>query len=462
MTRMQNRRIQQQEEEEGKSRPDALWFVGILAIVLVAAYISFSDDYPIRPGLDLSGGLQVLLSADVPASQEVSVEDMQAARDIISARINGLGVSEPIIQLEGERRIVVELPGIDNSQEAIELIQDTALLEFVDSDAFPLPEGMCIRTTHDAGASRCEFDEGQTISETIANPAPTYETVFTGDALQTATVVQDNFGQPIVSFQIKAEQADAFGEYTSANINQFMTIVLDKRVISSPRIQAQIRDEGSITGQFSLEEAQRLALQLRYGSLPVPLSIESTRQIGATLGSQSIEASVRAAAIGLVIVLLFMLIYYRLPGLLADVALLIYALVNFALFKWLGVTLTLPAITGFLLSTGMAVDANILVFERMKEELRRGGDLHEAIDDGFDRAWTSIRDSNVATLVICLILFGFGRNFGASIVQGFAITLAIGVMVSMFTAVTVTRTFVRLIIGNATDWLKDKQGLLGL
>ena len=462
MTRMQRPRFEAEVVEE-KPRQDALWFVGILAIVLVAAYIAFNDAYPIRPGLDLSGGLQVLLVADVPASQDISLDDMKTARDIVSDRINGLGVSEPVIQQEGDRRIIVELPGIENPQEAIDLIQDTALLEFVDSGTQSLPPGLCIRTTHDPDeVSRCELAEDVPITTTVENPAPTFDTVFTGEVLQTATIVQDSLGQPMVAFDIKSDYASAFGDYTGSHVGQFMTIVLDKQVISSPQIQAQISNEGTITGQFSIEEAQKLALQLRYGSLPIPLRIESTRQIGATLGTQSIESSVRAGAIGLVIVLLFMLIYYRLPGLLADVALLIYALINFALFKWLGVTLTLPAITGFLLSTGMAVDANILVFERMKEELRGDGDLLQAIDDGFDRAWTSIRDSNVATLVICLILWGFGRNFGASIVQGFAITLAIGVMVSMFTAVTVTRTFVRLIIGNAADWLKDKQGLLGL
>jgi protein-export membrane protein SecD len=211
-----------------------------------------------------------------------------------------------------------------------------------------------------------------------------------------------------------------------------------------------------------LEEAQNLALQLRFGSLPIPLKIESTRQIGATLGAESIAASVQAWTIGVSIVLFFMLIYYRLPGGLADIALIIYALLNFGVFKWLGVTLTLPAITGFLLSTGMAVDANILVFERIKEEIRRGLNLQEAVEIGFSRAWTSIRDSNVATLVICFILWSFGRNFGASIVQGFALTLAIGVLIRMVTAVIVTRTFVRLVSGGAADWLRSRKWLLGV
>jgi protein-export membrane protein SecD len=233
-------------------------------------------------------------------------------------------------------------------------------------------------------------------------------------------------------------------------------------VISSPRIEAEINGQGSITGQFTLEEARKLALQLRFGSLPVPLRIESTRQVGATLGELSIESSIRAGVIGLAVVLLFMLVYYRLPGLLADLALLGYALLNLAVFMWLPITLTLPAITGFLISSGMAVDANILVFERMKEELRRGSSLTEAINAGFDRAWTSIRDSNIATLVISLILLIFGRSFGASTVQGFAYTLAIGVLISMFTAVFVTRTFVRIVMGRSARWLSKKKWLLGV
>ncbi|MEZ4516803.1 MAG: SecD/SecF family protein translocase subunit [Chloroflexota bacterium] len=191
------------------------------------------------------------------------------------------------------------------------------------------------------------------------------------------------------------------------------------------------------------------------------MRIESTRQIGATLGEQSIDASIRAGIIGVIAVLLFMLIYYRLPGLLADIALIIYVLISFAVFKGLSVTLTLPAITGFLLSTGMAVDANVLVFERIKEEIRRGAHLSDAIDTGFSRAWSSIRDSNVATIVISFILWTFGRNFGASSVEGFAITLAIGVIISMFTAVLVTRTLVRLVLGGNAKWLNEQPWLLG-
>ncbi len=438
---------------------DYVWLVVILAVAGWAIWIVQNPNYPIRQGLDLQGGLQVLLKADLPDDVEIEPAQLDTSRQIIEQRVNALGVAEPLVQTEGDRRILVELPGIDNPEEAVSLIQETALLEFVDTGSFPLDEGTCIRTTLNEGPSRCEYDETGALSLTTA---PTFETVMTGAAIQSAESASTEFGQYFVDFTLRAEERELFATYTRAHQGQFLTIVLDKQVISSPQISAVIEGQGTITGNFSLEDAQRLALQLRFGSLPIPLVIDSTRQIGATLGELSVAASVRAGTIGVAIVLLFMLIYYRLPGFLADVALVLYALANLAIFMAIPVTLTLPAITGFLLSTGMAVDANILVFERMKEELRRGSSLREAILTGFDRAWTSIRDSNIATLVICLVLWTFGRSFGASAVQGFALTLAIGVMVSMFTAVIVTRTFVRLVLGQLANRINRSSWLLGV
>lgn len=437
-------------------RHDWWWLAIILLILAGAIWIALNPNYPIRPGLDLQGGLQVLLEADVPAEEPVDSGDLQAARQIISQRVNGLGVAEPLVQVDGARRILVELPGIEDADTAIDVIRETALLEFVDSGSQPLSEGACVRTTLNKGdPSPCEADQA-------ATPPQTYETVLTGADLRNASAEADQFGRALVTFEMTPSGAETLGAFSADHVGSFLTIVLDKRVISSPRIREAISDNGSITGNFTLEEARHLALQLRYGRLPIPLRIESTRQIGATLGQLSIDQSVRAGVIGVAIVLLFMLVYYRLPGLLADLALLMYALLNFAVFKWLGVTLTLPAITGFLLSTGMAVDANILVFERMKEELRKGSSLGHAIHAGFDRAWSSIRDSNVATLVITLILWSFGRNFGASMVQGFAITLAIGVIISMFTAVFVTRTFVDLAMGLNAGWLGRRRWAVGV
>ncbi|MCA9971062.1 MAG: protein translocase subunit SecD [Anaerolineales bacterium] len=445
------------------NRNDYVWLVIILLLVVGGVWVVQNPDYPIRQGLDLQGGLQVLLQADPLPGQEVTAEDVSTAASIIEQRINALGLTEPLVEtVQGENRIVVELPGLDDPADALSLIQETALLEFVDTGSQPLPEGLCVRTTLNAGQpSRCELDPANP-NAPPATAAPTFDTILTGAGLRTAAVEAGQFGEIYVSFALNPEAADIFADYTRNNVGQFLTIVLDKQVISSPQINSAI-DEGSgtITGDFTFDEASTLALQLRYGSLPVPLTIESIRQVGATLGELSIESSLRAGAIGLAIVLLFMFTYYRLPGFLADLALLVYALLNVTIFMLLGVTLTLPAITGFLLSTGMAVDANILVFERMKEELRNGASIRESVLTGFSKAWSSIRDSNIATLVICGILLIFGRSFGASVVVGFAITLSIGVVISMFTAVLVTRTFVRIVIGRSSDWLRDRRWLLG-
>lgn len=443
-------------------RRDFLWLVFIILLIAAAAWIVSNPNFPIQRGLDLQGGLQVLLEADIPPDQAIPRDQLDTARQIVAQRVNALGVSEPLVQVEGERRILVELPGVGNPEEAFALIQETALLEFVDTGAQPLPEGMCIRTSLNTGPSRCELEPGAPLDTPILNPAPTFETVMTGAQIRQAQSDLDQIGQYLVSFTLQPDSVDFFANYTRENQGRYLTIVLDKQVISSPRISSVISGgSGTITGNFDLADAQRLALQLRFGSLPIPLRIESTRLVGATLGEQSVRASIEAGIIGVVLVLLFMIGYYRLPGFLASVALLIYALLNFAVFQGIPVTLTLPAITGFLLSLGMAVDANVLVFERMKEELKRGRKMNEAVQTGFQRAWTSIRDSNVATLVICLILWGFGRSFGASAVQGFAVTLAIGVSISMFTAVLVTRTLINLIIGGASDWMGRNRWLVG-
>lgn len=446
------------------SRNDFAWLFFIVLIIVGGIWVVLNPDYPIRQGLDLQGGLQVLLEADPPPEQEVTAEDMTTASSIIGQRINALGLTEPLVEVApGDRRIVVELPGIENPEDAIALIQETALLEFVDTGTQSLPPDFCVRTTlNENQPSRCELDPDNPDAP-ITSSAPMYETILTGTAVRSTAVETTEFGEIYVSFALTPDAAGIFAYYTRSNVGRYLTIVLDKRVISSPRINSVIDGgQGSITGGFTYDEARNLALQLRYGSLPVPLKIESIRQVGATLGEMSIAASIRAGSIGLMIVLLFMLIYYRLPGLMADMALLVYALLNVTAFMLLGITLTLPAITGFLLSTGMAVDANILVFERMKEELRKGATLREAILTGFDKAWSSIRDSNIATLVICGILLIFGRSFGANVVVGFAITLALGVMISMFTAVIVTRTFVRIGLGRASDALRKKKWLLGV
>lgn len=459
----------------------------IIFIALVAAWIDlpdnpglrlgpFSKEIKVHEGLDLQGGLQVLLQADVPDCNAVSSDAMDAVKGVVENRINALGVVEPLIQRQGACRIVVELPGISNPDDAIKTFGGTGLLEFVDAGDAAIKEGDIVQTT---GLSTVVVPGQPTPTPVPATPTlvptptltatagitpttpitltapitPTiYRTVMTGRELRTASVgFEQTTNQPFIQFTLTDDGAKIFGDHTTKNVNKFLAITLDKRVISSPVIKSAItQGSGVIEGRFTLDEAQGLVVQLKYGALPIPLKVAESRAIGPTLGRDSVNKSVTAGAVGLIIVVLFMLLYYRLQGLLADLALTVYALIVFAIYKF-GipglfpyVTLTLPGIAGFILSVGMAVDANILIFERMKEELRAGRTLSLAIEYGFQRAWTSIRDSNFSTLITCAILGWFGLSFGASMVAGFALTLAIGVLVSLFTAITVTRTFLRL------------------
>lgn len=472
-----------------------IFLVGILLIAIIAAWLDFASPHiqfgpvdreiKIHEGLDLVGGLRVLLEPDVAPGTVVSPDSMAVAKAIVEKRVNALGVAEPVIQTQGTQRLSVELPGIANPDEAIKVFGSTGLLEFIDAADTPPSEGDVVKTTGQTAGNSC----AGLIGRGTATPAPTstqpptvaptatisstatitstqaitstpeitttkvYTTVMTGDCLATASVSFDNASRPQISFTLQGNGAKIFGDFTSANVGKFLAIVLDKKVISAPRVQNAITGgSGVITGQFTIQQANDLAIQLKYGALPIPLKIVETTNIGATLGEDSVRKSLLAGGIGLAVVVLFMLLNYRLPGLLADLALSVYALIVFAIFKagvplWFPyVTLTLPGIAGFILSVGMAVDANILIFERTKEELRAGRPLALAIEAGFQRAWPSIRDSNFSTLITCGILYWFGTTFGASIVAGFALTLAIGVVISLFTAVLVTRTFLRLAI----------------
>lgn len=393
-----------------------------------------------RLGLDLQGGLQVLMVADVPSDQALLPETMRAAAQVVEGRVNALGLSEPVVQVQGARRLIVELPGIADPEQAIDTIRDTALLEFAEPPAGAgianLEPGLVISTTYGLGA------------DAAALPGM-YNTILVGDALDTAFAsIDDRTGQPMVVIRFKPADAQRFHEYTRANIGRPLCMVLDKTILSCPTIRDAISGgEATISGGFTIESAQQLAIQLRYGALPIPLRIESYRAIGPSLGAISVEKSIRAGLIGLLVVFLFMLIYYRLNGVAADLALALYVLLNMLAFKLLPVTMTLPGIAGFLLSAGMAVDANILVFERMKEELRHGRSLERGAEVGFARAWTSVRDSHLATLLTCAILWFFGSAFAASLVKGFALTLALGTLINLFTAVFVTRTFVRTALG---------------
>ncbi len=694
-------------------KPETWRLVGIIVVALIALFVDLNIDHPdwaenlvfwqpasqrdiaLRLGLDLQGGLQVLLAAEVAEDQELDAASMETARRIVENRVNGMGLTEPVVQSQGERRIIVELPGIENPEQAVETIKGTALLEFVDAGRIPLPAGTIVTTsmggpttmspeeqvttslttsptpeveivppetaaaepateldsppmpenpadrngmyseppemaidvsktyvavietekgdivvelfddkapntvnnfvflaqqgfydnttfhrvipdfmaqagdptgTGTGGAGYRFADEfhpdlrhsgpgilsmansgpdtnssqffityeatpwldgahsvfGQVVDGmsvlqsltprdpaeattpgdllekititvtdsgitstaditstgenvfTPTQPTPTpspppsggsiiYDTILTGADIKNVGLDRTQQGEYIIPFELNPDAAQAFADYTATHVEQHLCIVLDNTVISCPRVSEPIPSgQGSISGQFTFESARQLAIQLRYGALPIPLRVESFNRIGATLGTESVEKSIRAGVVGLVIVLLFMLIYYRLPGGLADIALIIYVLVNFALYKLAPITLTLPGIAGFILSSGMAVDANILIFERMKEELRRGRRLATAVEIGFSRAWPSIRDSQASTLIICLVLFLFGTNFGASIVKGFAVTLAIGTVVNIFTAVFATRTFMRQVAHSAAEWLLERKWLLGV
>jgi len=259
-------------------------------------------------------------------------------------------------------------------------------------------------------------------------------------------IFEPSTGLPQVSFEFNSEGARLFEAITQRNLAKPIGIFLDDGIVSAPTVQAIIRDRGVITG-VALEDARILAIQLNAGALPVPVSVVQQQDVDATLGTDSVQKSILAGEVGLGVVMLFMLLYYRLPGLLAGIALGLYTVFLLAIFKLIPVTLTLPGIAASILSIGMAVDANILIFERLKEELRDGRSLRAGIEAGFNRAWSSIRDSNVSTLITCSVLYWFGSNFGATLVQGFALTLAIGVLLSMFTAVVVSRSLLRALVG---------------
>jgi preprotein translocase subunit SecD len=426
------------------------WLIFILVIVTLAIWIDlpnnpgihiagFNRDIDTRLGLDLVGGVQALLEADLPEGTAVEAEKMRTATRIVENRVNGLGVTEALVQQAGDKRIVVELPGIEDPTVAISTIQETGLLEFVDMGNTPLPAGTRIVTDI-------------ATSETPDADEQVWHTVMTGDVIENVQVSRDPTGQYVIQFQLYPEGADIFAEYTTAHVGEFLGIVLDKTVISAPNVNEPItKGEGVISGAFTLESANNLAVQLRYGSLPIPLKVVETRTIGPTLGQDSLQKSLIALLIGFIIVILFMALYYRLPGVLADISIIIYALITFSIFRYVPVTLTLPGIAGIMLSTGSALDANILIFERLKEELRAGRRLNQAVEIAWKRAWPSIRDSNVATLITCGILFWFGSAFGATIVKGFALTLSIGVIISLFTAIFVTRTFLNLVLAYVQD-----------
>ncbi len=377
---------------------------------------------PFRLGLDLAGGSHLVYQADVSSLPGAEIDSaLDALKEVIERRINVFGVTEPLVQVEKtgfgdakRHRLIIELPGVTDLSEAVKEIDRTPLLEF--------------RT------------EGASIE--AENPFVYEPTALTGRFLRRAQVVFNNtgVGGPAVSLEFNDEGSKLFAELTKANVGRTIAIYLDGSPISAPVVREEIRGgQAEISGQFTLDEARTLARDLNLGALPVPIELVATETVGATLGQEALGRGIRAGLIGLLAVAVFMILWYRLPGLLAVVALAFYVVLTLVLFKLFAVTLTAAGLAGFILSLGLAVDANILIFERLKEEMRAGKHVAEAIHDGFARAWPSIRDANLSSLLSAVVLFWLGT----SLIRGFALTLSLGIVISMFTAIVVTRTLLR-------------------
>ncbi|AZR73097.1 protein-export membrane protein SecD [Anoxybacter fermentans] len=375
----------------------------IISILLIIGFSYFLYDYyGIRQGLDLAGGAHIVLKAQDTDKRKVDAEAMQGIINILERRINGLGLSEATIRpVKNDNRIIIELPGVDKPMEVLDIIGQTAMLEF-------------------------KNEEG--------------ETVMTGEYLVKAEPAHDQFGRPVINFELNDEGTKIFREITRKNIGKRIAIYLDDQLLTNPVVQTEIVRKGQITGYSTFEEAAQHAVLLREGALPVPVTYEEIRNIDATLGKISIDQSKKAGILGLILVALFMIFWYRYPGFIATQALVIYGLIVLGVMAGLRATLTLPGIAGLILSIGMAVDANIIIFERIKEELRAGKTVRAAIDAGFRRAVTTILDANVTTLITALIL----AYFTSGTVRGFAVTLGIGILSSMFTAIIITRNLMDL------------------
>ncbi len=389
-------------------------FMGTAIAIVVAFGLYISPlAFSIKQGLDLQGGTHIVLEAVDTPDAKVDDDALNRVVKIIDKRVNELGLTEPIVQREGARRIIVELPGIKDPEKAIDMLGKTALLEFID------PTGQVVMTGKDLKDSQAQMGQGN---------------------------------QPVVALEFTSEGAAKFADLTTQNVGKAIGILLDKEMLTNPVVSEPIRGgKAVITGNRSMEDAQNLAILLRSGALPVKVDIIENRTVGPTLGQDSKDKSVAAFTIGIAGVVLFMLLFYRVSGLIADISLLLYVLMVLASLKMLNATLTLPGIAGIILSVGMAIDANVLIFERFKEEVREGKTLRAAMDAGFSRAFATVFDSNMTTTVAAVVLFFLGTGP----IKGFAITLIIGNILSMFTAITVTRFMLRSLI--ASNLLKNSK-----
>jgi preprotein translocase subunit SecD len=426
----------------------APWVIGVIALVAIFIDLPRTTlgmnwlptnvggvEFRTVLGLDLEGGIQVTLQAEPQSNEPITPADMETARTIIERRVAGIGVTEPQVRTEtggdGSQRIVVEVPGVDDPEQVQRLVGSTGQLQFVDPQGQALTEGQDITPLLEAGTVSELFDGGEI---DVSSVAPAVDGNIIG-----------------VQFTLSDRASDIWCDFTTANVGQPGPIALDGEVITVPNIQNAICGGQTIITvgpQTPENETERTELYntLRFGALPISLTEQEVRNVDPTLGADFLVQALIAGAVGLALVLIFMIAYYRLPGVLAAIALVFYTLVVYAVFRTIHVTLTLAGVAAFILSIGMAVDANILIFERMKEEIRAGKTLGPAIEAGFNRAWSSILDSNVASLLVA----GWLYWQGTTVVRGFALVLIIGVLVSMFSAVTVTRTMLRRVI--RTGW----------
>lgn len=386
-----------------------------------------ASKHPFKFGLDLVGGTELVYKADTSAVTSDVSGAMDSLKGVIERRVNIFGVSEPIIQTESagivsgnkDERLIVELPGVTDLDKAIALIGQTPILEF-----------KLIKPNFEEIVKRdpkASFDD-------LYIP-----TGLTGRYLSHASIeFNQNTQAPLVGLEFNAEGADLFAKITKENKGKVLAIILDNKVISAPVIQDEILNgRAQINGTFTPEEVRTLVRNLNYGALPVPISLSTSQTIDASLGSSALHAGVRAGEIGFLALVIFLILWYRLPGLIASIALVSYIIISLVAFTLIPVTLTAAGLAGFILSIGMAVDANVLIFERTKEELKKGHSIYDALHEGFSRAWLSIRDSNISSIITAIVLFWLGT----SAVKGFALTLGLGVLISMFTAITVSRTF---------------------
>ena len=389
-------------------------------------------------GLDLQGGIHLLYQADLSGIEEKDKSGAMAGlRDVMERRVDLFGVREPIVQIQGER-LIIELAGIIDPAEAIRQIGQTPFLEFKE-------QRENYQEILEKNREVIETGEGQ-----IEDPFQS--TPLTGKYLKRAELGFDQTTyQALVQLLFDDEGAKIFEELTTRNVGKQLAIYIDQILISAPVVQEKISGgKAQISGQFTVEEAKELARNLNAGALPVPITLISQQSVGPTLGKISLEQSLKAGFLGFLAIIIFMILFYRLPGILAGLALAIYVVLVLSVFKLIPVTLTLAGIGGFILSIGMAIDANVLIFSRMREELRSGKNFAQSLEEGFNRAWPAIRDGNLTTLIVAFILFGFGTSF----IKGFATTLSLGILISMFSAIIISKNFLRCFAGTKLEKVK--------